>query len=145
MIILDTNIVSEFMTSPPNGLVLKWLNNQDVSRLHLTTITIAEINYGLSIMPEGNRKELLEERFNIFIESAFEQRILSFNESAARFYGELLANRRHLGRPMSSFDGQIASIARAHNFTVATRNIKDFVDCGLELINPFDYAGSDTE
>jgi len=140
MIILDTNVVSEFMTSPPNGLVLSWINSQDVSLMYLTTITIAEINYGLSIMPVGKRRNLLEERFKLFIESAFEQRILSFNESAANLYGDILAHRRQLGQPMSCFDGQIAAIARAQGFAVATRNIKDFNYCQLELINPFDYS-----
>ncbi len=139
MIILDTNIVSEFMTSPPSGLVLNWINNQDVSLMYLTTITIAEINYGLSIMPTGKRRSLLEERFKLFTESAFEQRILSFNESAANCYGDILANRQQLGRPMSCFDVQIAAIARSQGFAVATRNLKDFKDCQLELINPFDY------
>ncbi len=140
MIILDTNIVSEFMTSPPSGLVLSWINDQDVSLLYLTTITIAEINYGLSIMPAGKRRDLLEERFKLFTVSAFEQRILSFNESAANLYGGILAHRRQLGRPMSCFDGQIAAIAKVQGFVVATRNVKDFNDCQLELINPFDYS-----
>lgn len=140
MIILDTNIVSEFMTSPPNGLVLNWINNQDVSLMYLTTITIAEINYGLNIMPIGKRRNLLEERFKLFTVSAFDQRILSFNEIAANLYGDILGYRRQLGRPMSCFDGQIAAIARAQGFAVATGNIKDFSDCQLELINPFDYS-----
>ncbi len=106
MIILDTNIVSEFMTSPPSSLVLSWINDQDVSLMYLTTITIAEINYGLSIMPTGKRRDLLEERFKLFTVSAFEQRILSFNESAANLYGDILAHRQQLGRPMSCLDGR---------------------------------------
>ena len=139
MIILDTNIVSEFMTSPPTGSVLNWLNDQDVTLMYLTTITIAEINFGLSVMPVGKRRNLLFERFKLFTGSAFEQRILSFDECAANLYGDILAHRRQLGRPMSCFDGQIAAIARAQGFAVATRNIKDFKDCQLELINPLDY------
>ncbi len=139
MIVLDTNIVSEFMTSPPSGAVLRWLNDQHVPSLYLTSITIAEISYGLSVLPMGKRRKLLDERFKLFVESGFDHRILSFNEQAAQIYGDLLAHRRQLGEPMSCFDGQIAAIARCNGYAVATRNIKDFQHCALELINPFEY------
>ena len=137
MIILDTNIVSEFMTSPPASAVLNWLNAQETTSLFLTTITIAEIGFGLRIMPKGRRRDLLTERFEQFVTTAFEQRILSFDEDAARVYGEVLGYRREIGRPISSLDGQIAAIARSRGFSVATRNIKDFEDCQVDLINPF--------
>ena len=137
MIILDTNVVSEFMTSPPASAVLDWLNAQETTSLFLTTITIAEIGFGLRIMPKGRRRDLLTERFEQFVTTAFEQRILSFDEDAARVYGEVLGYRREIGRPISSLDGQIAAIARTRGFSVATRNIKDFEDCQVDLINPF--------
>ncbi|MEE8059113.1 MAG: type II toxin-antitoxin system VapC family toxin [Pseudomonadales bacterium] len=137
MIILDTNVVSEFMTSPPASQVLGWLNAQDVTSLYLTTITIAEIGYGLRAMPEGKRRRLLNERFEQFVEAAFTQRVLSFDEDAARIYGEVMCQRKEIGRPMSNLDGQIAAIARSRGFTVATRNIQDFEHCQIELINPF--------
>ena len=86
MIILDTNIVSEFMTSQPASQVLNWLNAQDVTSLYLTTITIAETGHGLRAMPDGKRRRLLNERFDQFIETAFKQRVLSFDERAARIY-----------------------------------------------------------
>jgi len=139
MMILDTNIVSEFMTSPPSGAVLRWLNDQYVPSLYLTSITIAEVSYGLSVLPMGKRRKLLDERFKLFVASGFEQRVLSFDEHAASIYGDLLAHRRKIGQPMSCFDGQIAAIARSKGFAIATRNIKDFQDCQLELINPFEY------
>ena len=137
MIILDTNVVSEFMTSPPASAVLNWLNAQETTSLFLTTITIAEIGFGLRTMPKGRRRDLLTERFEQFVTTAFEQRILSFDEDAARVYGEVLGYRREIGRPISSLDGQIAAIARSRGFSVATRNIKDFEDCQIDLINPF--------
>jgi predicted nucleic acid-binding protein len=126
MIILDTNVISEFMTSPPASQVLNWLNAQDVASLYLSTITIAEIGYGLRAMPEGKRRQLLSERFERFIDGA-----------AARIYGEIMCHRKEIGRPMSNLDGQIAAVARARGFCVATRNIKDFELCQIELTNPF--------
>ena len=139
MIILDTNVLSEFMTSPPSGVVLEWLNSQDAALLYVTSISIAEVCYGLQAMPEGKRRRLLEDRFEQFIISAFAFRILNFDESAARLYGELRAYRRKIGRPLSNFDGQIAAIARSHGFSLATRNVTDFEHCLVELINPFAY------
>ncbi len=86
----------------------------------------------------GKRRALLDGRFKLFVASGFEQRVLSFDERSAYIYGEILAYRQSLGQPMSCFDGQIAAIARSKGFVVATRNIKDFQDCQLQLINPFE-------
>ena len=80
---------------------------------------------------------MLTERFEQFVTTAFEQRILPFDEDAARVYGDVLAHRREIGRPISSLDGQIAAIARSRGFSVATRNIRDFEECQVDLINPF--------
>jgi toxin FitB len=140
MIVVDTNVVSEFMVSPPAQSVLEWLNAQDAVNLYLTTVSIAEISFGLRVMPDGQRRRLLSDRFEQFLVAAFASRILSFDEDAARAYGEIRGHRRELGRPMSAFDGQIAAIARTRGFAVATRNIRDFADCGLEVINPFSPA-----
>ena len=139
MIILDTNIISEFMTSPPASSVLELLNAQDSLSLSLTTISIAEIGFGLRMMPMGKRRRLLEERFEQFVTTAFESRILSFDEAAARKYGEIKGHRKEIGRPLSDLDGQIAAIARANGFVIATRNTKDFEACGVQLINPFSF------
>lgn len=128
------------MTSPPASPVLEWLNGQDTIALYLTTISIAEIGFGLRIMPNGKRRQLLEDRFEQFITTAFESRILNFDEAAARIYGEVKGYRKEIGRPLSDLDGQIAAIARANRFVVATRNVKDFQECGIELINPFSFS-----
>lgn len=137
MIILDTNVVSEFMTSPPASSVLSWLNAQNTTSLYLTTITIAEVSFALRTMPQGKRRDMLAERFEQFVTTAFEQRILSFDEDAAKVYGEVMGYRREIGRPMSSLDGQIAAIARSRGFSVASRNTKDFEECQVDVINPF--------
>lgn len=140
MIIVDTNILSEFMTSPPDTSVLEWLNIQDATTLYLTTISIAEIGFGLRVMPKGQRRQLLENRFEQFVATAFESRILNFDEAAARIYGEVKGYRKEIGRPLSDMDGQIAAIARSNGFAVATRNTRDFEACGIELINPFEFG-----
>ncbi|MDT3705444.1 MAG: hypothetical protein ROZ09_01370 [Thiobacillus sp.] len=79
----------------------------------------------------------LQTRFEQFIAQAFEERVLDFTAPAAHAYAEIMGHRKETGRAMSLPDGQIAGIAHAHGFAVATRNIKDFEGCGIELINPF--------
>ena len=139
VIIVDTNVISEFMTSPPAAPVLAWLNAQNARSLYMTTISIAEISYGLQMLPDGKRRRLLQQRFEQFLTLAFGTRILAFDAKSARLYGRIRAHRKAVGRPLSAFDGQIAAIAHAHDYAVATRNVKDFQDCGIELINPFTY------
>jgi predicted nucleic acid-binding protein len=129
------------MAPSPPRTVIDWLNRQETVTLYLSTITIAEIGYGLWILPKGKRRRSLEDRFERFVAEGFEQRILDFDESAARLYAEIMGRRKETGRPMSALDGQIASIARANDLAVATRNTRDFEECGLELINPFKVAG----
>lgn len=138
MILLDTNIISELMKTTPHPSVLAWINQQLNDTLFICSITVAEISYGLKVLPTGQRQKLLETRFEQFTTQAFYERILSFTTVAAQLYGEIMGYRKTLGRPLSILDGQIAAIALANNMTVATRNIKDFNDCGLELINLFD-------
>lgn len=141
MIILDTNILSEMMKQTPDSQVIQWLDRQNPLQLFITTISIAEIGYGLHALPAGNRRNALDNAldnaFENVVKEAFTQRILEFNQAAAWSYGQLMSQRKTLGKPLSILDGQIAAIAYTHQFAVATRNVKDFTDCNLVLINPF--------
>lgn len=138
MILVDTNVISEFMTSPPDDQVRQWLNRQETSSLFLPAIAVAEITFGLGVMPDGRRRNLLGERFEQFLALVFAGRILPFDEAEARIYGELRARRQSAGRPISNFDAQIAAIAKSRGLALATRNIRDFEACDVELINPWE-------
>jgi toxin FitB len=138
VIVLDTNIVSEVMRPQPSTAVLAWLNQQNNQQLFITSVSIAEIGYGLRVLADGQRRRILQNRFEQFIAQGFEYRILNFDNSTALVYSEIMEYRKELGRPMSFPDGQIAAITRASNFKLATRNTKDFENCGIDLINPFD-------
>jgi len=137
VILLDTNVVSAVMAPAPPPTVLQWLDDQETAGLFICTITVAEIGYGIRVLPRGRRQGLLRERFTAFIARGFEQRVLAFDIVAAHEYAEIMGHRRELGRPMSVPDGQIAAIARAHRGIVATRNVRDFEECGLEIVDPF--------
>ncbi len=125
------------MKPAPAPKVIMWIDQQEIMRLYVSTVTIAEISYGINVLSEGNRRNLLEDSFNKVLRDAFEHRILSFDESSAHFYGKIMSHRKEIGKPLSIPDGQIAAIARANSLAVVTSNIKDFSDCGLVLINPF--------
>jgi predicted nucleic acid-binding protein len=129
------------MRATPAQAVLEWLNEQESSALYVSSITIGEIAYGLHILPDGTRRYGLNERFERFIALAFAQRVLAYDEPAARVYGEVMGARKELGRPIGVPDGQIAAIARSHHLIVATRNVADFEHCGIDVVNPFEAAG----
>ena len=137
MILVDSNVVYEIMKIALSANVVNWLNIQKSRDLYVSTITLGEIEYGLRILPDGKRRLQLKERFERFVALAFAQRVQPYDEAAARAYGEVMGHRKEVGHPMSVPDGQIAAIARSQGFRVATRNIKDFEDCGIELIDPF--------
>jgi predicted nucleic acid-binding protein len=106
--------------------------------MFITSISIAEIGYGLRVLADGQRRRLLQSRFDHFITLGFDSRILNFDKQAADVYAEVMALRKQIGIPMSFPDAQIAAIARVNNGDLATRNIKDFAECGIGLINPFE-------
>lgn len=137
MIVLDTNVVSEMMKPSPSATVVDWLNRQEAVELYLTSVTIGEVSYGLRLLPRGERRSRVEQAFENVLSRAFLGRILDFDERAAEHYGDLMARRREMGRPLAILDGQIAAIARAHGAAVATRNVRDFVGCDVIVIDPF--------
>jgi len=116
MILLDTNIISEMMKQLPNPGVINWIEEQEVTQLYISSISIAEIAYGINVLPNGNRRHSLEEAFYKAIKMAFKHHILFFDEASAHHYGRLMSHRKNLGKPLSILDGQIASIAvTVHN------------------------------
>jgi predicted nucleic acid-binding protein len=137
MIVLDTNVISELMRATPSDTVSHWVAGHPVADLFTTAVTQAEILFGLAILPAGRRRADLEDAARRVFEEDFDQRILPFDEAAARQFAAVAAARRKLGRSISISDTQIAAIASAHGASVATRNVVDFEDCGLTIIDPW--------
>ena len=138
MIIVDTNVLSEMMRGDPDLGVIAWIEAQAASSLFTTTITQAEILYGIRVLPAGKRRGEIEKAAGEMFSTDFAGRVLPFDEDAAQAYAEIAAARRRAGRPMSQFDAQIAAISFSRNSMVATRNIPDFEGCGIQLIDPWD-------
>ena len=138
MIVLDTNVLSELMRPNPEQAVIAWMDRQDPATLFLTAITVAEILYGIARLPEGKRKAGLRELGAAVLNEDFAGRIISFDETAAGCYADVVCERQRSGRPISMADAQIAAICRTLNgVTLATRNSLDFEGIGLDLINPW--------
>lgn len=136
MIVLDTNVVSELMRAAPSPAVEAWVRGRSPTELYTTSITLAEIGYGIARLPEGRRRTLLEATAEEVF-SAFEEQVLAFDAVAARQYGQVVDHRDRLGAPIEGFDAQIASICRARNAVLATRNLNDFEDTGITVIDPW--------
>lgn len=137
MIILDTNVVSEFSRPSPNMGVINWITGLASSNIHITAITEAEVRYGINILPLGQRRERLLSRIERTLRQYFAGRILPFDGKAARSYAAIAAERRSAGRPMNQADCQIAAIAHSLGASLATRNTTDFEGCGIDVIYPW--------
>ena len=140
MFILDTNVVSELMRPAPDPAIASWVTERATSSLFLTAVTEAELRFGLAVMPPGKRREGLATGLERMLKAGFANRVLPFDSGAARAYAGIAAARRRLGRPIRQADCQIAAIARARGMAVATRNVRDFEEIGIEIYNPWDGA-----
>jgi toxin FitB len=135
-IILDTNVISEEMKPMPDPAMHGWLQRQPLATIYTTAVSLAELMQGISVLPDGRRKQDLQVAARRVL-GLLPQRILPFDESAAVEFAEIVAERRRLGQPMGMMDAQIAAIARARGMAVATRDISDFADTGVNIINPW--------
>lgn len=137
MILLDTNAVSEMMRPVADPAFLRWLSKCSGDDLYCTAIVVAEILYGVELLPDGKRKSDLLAGAERLFKVVLGGRILPFDEQAARQFSLIASARRRRGRPITELDAQIAAIAQAHHASLATRNISDFEGCGVHLINPW--------
>jgi len=136
MILLDTNVVSEPLKPAAAPAVSAWIDAQAVETLYLSTISLAELRFGIAALPDGKRKETLRQSLNRRVVPVFGDRILPFGIEAADAYAELRARARADGRAIAPVDGYIAAIAAAHKLTLATRDTSPFEAAGLNVINP---------
>ncbi len=137
MIVLDTNVISELMRPEPHPAVFAWIAAQPRSTLYTTSINHAEILYGISVLPEGRRREALAATAEVVFAEEFAGRVLPFQGAAAAYYARIAAGRRAAGHPSLGFDGLIAAAALAAGAAVATRDAGGFEGCGLTVINPW--------
>lgn len=138
MIVLDTNVISEAFRVAPSAAVRTWLDAQTPADLFLCAPVLAELRYGIERLAAGTRRTALETLLSKVESELFEGRILPFDRASAYEFGRLQARRTDGGRPMATMETLIAAIALSRGMAVATRDVGDFAELGLDLINPFE-------
>ncbi len=136
MIVLDTNVVSEAMKPEPHQAVRAWLNNQAAETLYLSSVTLAELLFGIAALPAGKRRDMLAQTLDGLM-GLFRDRVLPFDTDAARRYAELAVMAKASGRGFPAPDGYIAAIAVSRGFIVASRDTAPFDAAGVPVINPW--------
>lgn len=139
MIVLDTHVVSEAMKPQPDAAVRAWLNDQAADTLYLSSVTLAELLFGIRALPAGKRKNLLDRALAALLE-LFEDRVLPFDTEAARRYADLAVTAKNGGRGFPTPNGYIAAIAASRGFIVASRDTSPYEAAGVSVINPWKAA-----
>ncbi|CVI24185.1 putative VapC ribonuclease Y4jK [Agrobacterium fabacearum CFBP 5771] len=137
MILLDNNVISEPWKPVPDEAVIAWLDAQAVETLFISAITIAELRFGIAVMPSGRRQTILRDRLEGEVLPHFSGRILSFDLTTSQFYSELMARARASGKAIGTADGYIAATAAANGLTISTRDTSPFEAAGVKVINPW--------
>ena len=138
MILLDTNVISELVKTQPNHAVLAYVDGVPPDTVFTAAVCEAEIRYGLARMPDGRERNELIACMTMFFEAGFPDQVLRFDRACAAIYGEIRSAREAAGKPITVEDAMIAATARAYGVrAIATRNIKDFADCGVTLVDPW--------
>ena len=137
MIILDTNVVSEPLKPHPDKAVLEWLDAQEPRTLFLTTISLAELLSGIEQMPAGQRRDALAKALAEQMMPLFEDRVLPFDNKAAASFARIHASGLAGGKTMKFADCAIAAIAHSNDFSVATRDVRDFERANVKIVNPW--------
>jgi predicted nucleic acid-binding protein len=137
MIVLDTNVLAETLRAVPERSVLDWLTKQPRASLFTTTVTRGEILYGIRLLSDGRRRRGLWDAAQRIFDEDFDGQVLSFDNDAADICAEIAASRRTGGKPISQFDAMIVAMARSRGASLATRNVKDFEGCGVNVIDPW--------
>ncbi|HEY1856365.1 type II toxin-antitoxin system VapC family toxin [Acidocella sp.] len=140
MILLDTNVVSETWRPTPEPGVLEWIDAQAIETLYLSAITVAEIRFGIAVLPVGKRRTILYDRFERDVLPLFAGRVVPFDLDASQAYADLMAQAKAAGHAIGNADGYIAATAASRGFMVATRDASPFAAAGLNVVNPWETA-----
>jgi toxin FitB len=137
LILLDTNVISELARQSPDPGVVAWLDALPEASVGITAVTVAELIYGVARLPSGRRRAELAGVIQILVTDTYGGRVWPFDVRAAACYGLIVSGRERLGRRITAADAQIAAICRSCDATLATRNARDFIHTGIDVINPW--------
>ena len=136
--LVDTNVLSEAVRTKPEPQVLDWIGAADETLLYLSVLTLGEVRKGLALLPQGKRRTRIETWIEVDVQSRFAGRILPISSAVADRWALLAAEAKKKGRALATIDGLLAATALEHNLTIVTRNVRDFRDTHVLLLNPWD-------
>lgn len=135
--LLDTNVPSELVRPRPEPKVQAWVAAQNLDTLFITSVSFGELRKGIIMLPQGKRRAELEAWIETDLSILFSGRVLSVTRSVAERWGVLEGQRQLAGKPLNVPDGMIAATALEHGLTLVTRNVKDFEQLGVSILNPW--------
>lgn len=135
--LLDTNAVSEWAKPAPDPELIAWLADVDEDRVFLSVVTLAELRHGVARLPAGRRRSRLDHWLREELPLRFEGRILPIDEAVASAWGDIVAQREAVGRPIGAMDAFIAAIAQVYDMTLVTRNVADFQASLASIVSPW--------
>jgi len=136
--LLDTNCISELVRPTPEPRVLEWIEAADETLLYLSVLTMGEIRKGLAGLVQGKRRTLLETWLEVELQARFAGRIVPIDAAIANRWGQLAADAKRIGKPLSIIDGLLAATALHHDLTVVSRNTSDFTNTHVQVLNPWE-------
>lgn len=137
MIVLDTNVLSELMRPRPDDRVLAWVDSLPIAELGTTAINAAELRHGVARLAPGHRGDALTAAVREVLDGDFRGRIAPFDAGSAIEFAAVVSARESGGRPIAVADAQIAAICRQLGAPLATRNVQDFDNTDLEIVDPW--------
>jgi len=136
--LLDTNCISELVRLKSEPRVMAWFEEAEENFLYLSVLTLGGIRKGVAALPQGKRRSRLETWLEVELQARFSGRILSIDAAVADRWGLLAANAKSKGKPLSVIDGLLAATAIHHNLTIVSRNVGDFTDTQVSVVNPWE-------
>ena len=136
--LLDTNFVSELVRAKPDPRVIEWMETADESMLYLSVLTVGEIRRGLAGLAQGKRRTRLETWLEIELQARFAGRVVPIDAAIADRWGLIAAEAKRKGKALPVIDGLLAATALQHNLTVVSRNVSDFMNAQVQVLNPWE-------
>jgi predicted nucleic acid-binding protein len=136
--LLDTNCISELIRSKPEPRVMDWMRAADESLLYLSVLTLGEIRKGAATLAQSKRRTYLESWLELDLQVRFSGRILAIDPAVADRWGWLSAEAQRKGRSLAAIDGLLAATALHHNLTIVSRNVSDFTNTQVPVLNPWE-------
>jgi len=136
--LLDTNCISELVRVKPEPRVLEWMEAADEGLLYLSVLTLGEIRKGLAGLPQSKGRTHLEAWLEVELQARFSGRILPIDAAVADRWGVLAADAKRKGKALSTIDALLAATALHYNLTVVSRNVSDFANTQVPVLNPWE-------